>query len=81
MKTELLQRSLVLTVIAITFTACYAQAGQLTYRPLAQVYGFSSDDFGGGGSYLGVDTQDVTPERLPALKLKEERGVEVTVVD
>jgi serine protease Do len=34
-----------------------------------------------GGSYLGVDTQDVTKERLADLKLKEERGVEVLMVD
>ena len=36
---------------------------------------------GGGGSYLGVDVQDVTKERLAELKLKEERGVEVLMVD
>ena len=76
-----MRRKLILKAITILLAACYAEAGQLTYRPLAQVYGFSSDDFGGGGSYLGVDTQDVTPERLSALKLKEEKGVEVTVVD
>jgi len=35
----------------------------------------------GGRSYLGVDTEDVTAERVPALKLKEERGVEITMVD
>jgi membrane-associated protease RseP (regulator of RpoE activity) len=34
-----------------------------------------------GGSYLGVDTQDVTKERMADLKLKEERGVEVLMVD
>jgi len=34
-----------------------------------------------GGSYLGVDTQDVTKERLADLKLKEERGVEILMVD
>lgn len=34
-----------------------------------------------GGSYLGVDTRDVTADRASALKLKEGRGVEVTVVD
>ena len=33
------------------------------------------------GAYLGVDISDVTPERVPALKLKDERGVEVTIVD
>lgn len=41
----------------------------------ARVYMF------GEGSYLGVDIQDVTKDRLPALKLKEERGAEVTMVD
>jgi serine protease Do len=35
----------------------------------------------GTGSYLGVDIADVTAERLSALKLKEEKGVEVTMVD
>lgn len=44
-------------------------------------YGVSSEDFPGGGSYLGVDTRDVTPERVSALKLKDESGVEVTMVD
>lgn len=34
-----------------------------------------------GGSYLGVDTQDVTSDRLGALHLKDERGVEITMVD
>src|SRR5690242_16152315 len=35
----------------------------------------------GGPAYLGVDLRDVTTDRLSALKLKEERGVEVTMVD
>ena len=34
-----------------------------------------------GGSYLGIDIDDVTSERASALKLKEERGVEITRVD
>ena len=46
----------------------------------AQSYLFSSDE-GGTSSYLGVDIADVTTERLSALKLKEEKGVEVTMVD
>jgi serine protease Do len=37
--------------------------------------------FSAGGSYLGVDIRDVTAERMSALKLKEERGVEVIAVD
>jgi membrane-associated protease RseP (regulator of RpoE activity) len=48
---------------------------------IAQVFGFPSEDWGGGSSYLGVDTRDVTPDRLQALHLKEEHGVEVTMVD
>ncbi len=43
-------------------------------------FGYSSEDWG-GGSYLGVDTRDITPDRLAPLHLKEERGVEVTMVD
>lgn len=34
-----------------------------------------------GRSYLGVDIRDVTTDRMAALKLKEERGVEITMVD
>ena len=33
------------------------------------------------GAYLGVDITDITPERVSALKLKDERGVEITMVD
>jgi serine protease Do len=35
----------------------------------------------GGGSYLGVGVADVNAERVKALKLKEERGVEITSVE
>lgn len=37
--------------------------------------------YAAGRSYLGVDIQDVTADRVNALKLKEERGVEITMVD
>ncbi len=47
--------------------------------------GFQSDEpwavFAGSGSYLGVDTRDVTKERVADLKLKDESGVEVVAVD
>ena len=33
------------------------------------------------GSYMGIDIQEVTHDRMVALKLKEERGAEVTMVD
>jgi serine protease Do len=41
---------------------------------------FSSDD-NNNTSYLGVDIADVTAERVSTLKLKDEKGVEVTMVD
>lgn len=42
--------------------------------------GVSSDE-SGSNSYLGVDIADVSPDRLAALRLKDEQGVEVTMVD
>lgn len=50
-------------------------------QPENQPYVFMSEETGGGGSYLGVDTQNVTPEMVGPLHLKEESGVEVTMVD
>src|SRR5271170_2827675 len=41
----------------------------------------SSPEEGGGSSHLGVDIADVSAERLGELKLKEEHGAEVTMVD
>ncbi len=38
-------------------------------------------DYSAGTAYLGIDSRDVTPERMAALKLKEERGAEITMVD
>ncbi|MGO9864049.1 MAG: PDZ domain-containing protein [Terriglobales bacterium] len=39
------------------------------------------EEGGGGTSYLGVDIADVSSERLGELKLKEEHGAEITMVD
>jgi len=44
-------------------------------------WGYGVEEGGGGSSYLGVDIADVTTERLSSLKLKEEHGAEVTMVD
>ena len=53
---------------------------RLAAQPESQPYVFFSDE-PGGGAYLGVDTRDITPERVSTLHLKEESGVEVTMVD
>ena len=44
-------------------------------------FGYGSDEGGGGSSYMGVDIADVRAERLSELKLKEEKGAEITMVD
>src|ERR1039457_1330876 len=44
-------------------------------------WSYGSEEGGSGSSYLGVDIADVSPERLGELKLKEEHGAEVTMVD
>ena len=75
-----LGRSL-LAVLILPMFAAVANGGQLcSQEPFSEAFGYSSEDFG-GGSYLGVDTRDVTSDRLADLKLKEEHGVEVTLVD
>ncbi|HKM84986.1 MAG TPA: PDZ domain-containing protein [Terriglobales bacterium] len=44
-------------------------------------WSYSSEEGGGGSSFLGVDIADVSAERLGELKLKEEHGAEVMMVD
>src|ERR1035441_919889 len=69
--------SIVLLPLLLTFSHA---AQNWSVDPPAAAWIFSSED-SGTSSYLGVDISDVTTERLSALKLKEEKGVEVTMVD
>jgi serine protease Do len=69
------------TIILLPLLAIATWAAESpSFDPASESFGFSSDDWG-SGSYLGVDTRDVTPDRLADLHLKDERGVEVTMVD
>ena len=52
----------------------------LAAQPGSQPFAFNGED-PWSGSYLGVDTEDISAERMGQLHLKEERGVEVTMVD
>ena len=56
-------------------------AVQLYTDETGESWSFGSDEGGSGSSYMGVDIADVTAERLSALKLKDEHGVEITMVD
>lgn len=73
------QRTFVLGMLAIAAAALVIPARSIA-QPGTQSYAFYSEE-PWGGSYLGVDTDDITSDRLGALHLKEERGVEVTMVD
>jgi serine protease Do len=70
------------TIFILPLLAIPAICSECAYPgPFTEAFGYSSEETSGGGSYLGVDTRDVTPDRLTALQLKEEQGVEVTMVD
>jgi serine protease Do len=71
-------RKLIFLTIAPFLLLNLAFAG--SYRDLFESYGFPSEE-AGTGAYLGVDISDITSERVAALKLKDEHGVEVTMVD
>src|ERR1700687_5971058 len=62
--------------------ASSAQPAELNYDRTGETWDWSyGAEEGGGSSYLGVDIADVSPERLGELKLKEEHGAEVTMVE
>ncbi len=67
-------------IVLLPFLFSVSQAEQNWVSDWPRTFGISSEDTG-GSSYLGVDIADITPERLGVLKLKEERGAEVTMVD
>jgi serine protease Do len=73
----------ILLCVALFSLVATAQAAELPYdRPGENWnWGYGVEEGSGGSSYLGVDIADVTTERLGALKLKEEHGAEVTMVD
>jgi serine protease Do len=77
-----MHKYLLILMILLPLLAAAASPDQTpSFDPLSGSFGFPSEDFGSGSSYLGVDTRDITPDRVSALKLKNESGVEVTMVD
>ena len=74
-------RKQVLTAVALVpLLLSLSHAAQRWTFDAAQPLGIPSED-SGTSAYLGVDIVDITSDRLGALKLKEEHGVEVTMVD
>jgi serine protease Do len=66
--------------IAALFVVAAGMPAKVGAEPESQHYVFYGDE-SGGGSYLGVDTRDITNDRLGDLHVKDESGVEVTMVD
>jgi len=74
-------RDLILTLLALSLAIITVPAAEcVSAGSSSDALGFPSEDWG-SGSYLGIDTRDITPDRLSDLHLKEERGVEITMVD
>jgi serine protease Do len=70
-------------VLSLSVAAFAAQPGTQTPKasgPQAYTY-WVGDPSGSRGSYLGVDVTDISKDRIGTLKLKDEHGVEVTMVD
>jgi len=67
------------SIVLLPLLLSFSHAAQMRDQS-EQHFIFSSED-SGTTAYLGVDIADVTGERLSTLKLKEEKGVEVTMVD
>jgi serine protease Do len=74
-----MHKHILMTIALLPLLLNSSQASQL-WGDSSQPLGFPSED-SGASSYLGVDIVDITSDRLGALKLKEEQGVEVTMVD
>jgi len=75
-----MRKYILTSVVVVPLLLTFSQAAQSYSNDDSRSWVFSSEE-GGTSSYLGVDIADVTTERLGALKLKEEKGVEVTMVD
>ena len=76
-----MRKYILTTITVLPLLLSFSHAAQSwAVDPAAQPYGFPSEE-SGTGAYLGVDISDITSDRLGALKLKEEQGVEITMVD
>jgi predicted metalloprotease with PDZ domain len=72
-------RQTITAVGAVLLLAACAMANQAQWIETMPDPGGPSME--AGQSYLGVDVQDVASDRVAALKLKAERGAEITMVD
>jgi serine protease Do len=74
-------RMIAVVVLAMAVSAPVALADSCPIVGFQQSGDEPFNVFVGSGSYLGVDTRDVAGDRVAALKLKDESGVEIVAVD
>jgi serine protease Do len=74
-------RIIAVVVLALAASAPLALADRCPTFEVQQGGDEPFNVFVGSGSYLGVDTRDVSSDRVAALKLKDEQGVEIVAVD
>jgi len=74
------RRQILATMVLLPLLLNSGQAAQRWTDNSSQTFGIPSEDLD-ANSYLGVGVADITTDRLGVLKLKEEHGVEVTMVD
>src|SRR5882757_1838181 len=75
-----MRKHILTTIFMLPLLLNLAHAEQRWRVDSGQPFGIPSED-SGTSSYLGVDIADISSDRLGALKLKEEQGAEVTMVD
>ncbi|MGD0270276.1 MAG: PDZ domain-containing protein [Candidatus Sulfotelmatobacter sp.] len=75
-----MRRRILTTIALLPLLLSLAPAAQRWTVDSSQPFGIPTDD-SDTSSYLGVDIANISTERLNTLKLKEEHGVEVTMVD
>ena len=75
-----MRKHILTTIAVLPLLLNLSHASQRWTVDPSQPMGIPSED-SGASAYLGVDIADITADRLGTLKLREEQGVEVTMVD
>src|SRR6267154_1086501 len=75
-----MRKHILTTIALLPVRLSMSSAEQRWTVDSSEAFGIPSEG-SGTSSYLGVDIVDISSDRLGALKLKEEQGVEITMVD
>jgi serine protease Do len=77
-----MKQTFLMAALALAAMPLMAQSAKAPKPPAPpHAYVFETDSASGNSSYLGVEINDISSDRAQALKLKDDRGVEVTEVD